>query len=251
MTHVTFDGTFEGLLCIIHAAYYEKLLPATIQPADGAQLSFTGEASHIETDAKKAARVLVAMRQKVSEEFATRAYYAFLNPGEGRFLAIFRYIRLGFTLGRIVNSHLHEPDVQKVHKLASETAREAHLLYGFCRFRESENGVFYCEVTPKNDCLPLLADYFSRRFMNQHWLIHDTRRRMAAIYDTEEYIFIATPAQSPTFTEAAHEKETQALWRTFFTNLAIEARKNAKLQRQMLPLYFRKNMTEFLPSEGV
>jgi probable DNA metabolism protein len=242
---VVFDGTFEGLLCVVHATYYEKLSPDNIVPADAEQLSLLSDSIHIPTDAKQAARVIAAMRDKVSYEFATRAYYAFLSPDMGRFLPLVQYIRLGFSLGAVVDQHLHEHCVHTVHNLARQTGREAHLLYGFCRFQETTGGVFYCDVTPKNDLLPLLADYFSRRFMNQQWVIHDTRRHMAAIYDTRNYILVETPKDTPPITHAAHEAETQELWRTFFNNLAIQARANPKLQRQMLPLYFRHNMTEF------
>ena len=41
------------------------------------------------------------------------------------------------------------------------------------------------------------------------------------------------------------EKEWEKLWKTFFTTIAIEQRKNLDCQRNHLPLRFRPLMTEF------
>jgi probable DNA metabolism protein len=61
------------------------------------------------------------------------------------------------------------------------------------------------------------------------------------------YLITDVPKDNPVqFEEIDEEQQIQGLWITFFNNLAIQARKNPKLQRQLLPLYFRKNMTEFV-----
>jgi probable DNA metabolism protein len=83
--------------------------------------------------------------------------------------------------------------------------------------------------------------------MDQAWVIHDKTRSKAAIYDGNSYIITDVPKDTPVlYEEIEEEQEIQELWITFFNNLAIEARRNYKLQRQLLPLYFRKNMTEFV-----
>jgi probable DNA metabolism protein len=41
------------------------------------------------------------------------------------------------------------------------------------------------------------------------------------------------------------EEEFQALWKTFFDSIAINERKNIKLQQNNMPGRFRSNMTEF------
>ena len=35
------------------------------------------------------------------------------------------------------------------------------------------------------------------------------------------------------------------LWKGFFSHIGIHERKNPRCQRSMLPLWYRKNMTEF------
>jgi len=240
---VIFDGSFEGYLCVVYAVYYEKISPTSIQVEGHEQLSLDHVPITIQTDVKKSARVLNAICEKISEDAAQTVYRAFHSFDERRFMAILSYIRHGFTHGHMVDSHLRLDFVLLVHKLAQHVWREAHLLFGFCRFEETSRGVFYCEVSPKNDVLPMLAEHFSQRLMNQAWVIRSHSR--AAIYDGNTYVIVTVPASRPEITLAEGEAKTQELWVAFFESISIDQRKNKKLQRQLLPLYFRKNMTEF------
>ena len=45
---------------------------------------------------------------------------------------------------------------------------------------------------------------------------------------------------------AAKSDGYRDLWKTFYQAIAIEERKNPKLQRNMMPLRYREYMTEFL-----
>ncbi|MCL1864136.1 MAG: TIGR03915 family putative DNA repair protein [Defluviitaleaceae bacterium] len=242
---LTFDGTFYGFLTIIHAVYYEKIEPCGIQVEGAVQLSLAEIPRFIETNDEYAERVYHAIREKISEESAEHVYRAFLASDDERFMAMLHYIRLGFKVGHMVDSHLHEDFVRRVHKLSKHVWREAHLLFGFCRFAETKHGAFYCEVTPKNDVLNLLAQHFCERLMNQAWVIHDKTRHKAAIYDGNTYVIAVVPPDEATFTYADGEEDIQEMWTVFFNTLAIKERINPKVQRGLLPLYFRKNMTEF------
>lgn len=231
-------------MSVVYAVYYDKLSPTSIQ-IDGREQLSLGDLRRIETDDEKAARVFTAIRKKISPDAAYHVYYAFLSDDERRFLPMLKYIQLGFAVGHMVDSHLHESFVRDVRDFYRQVGREAHLLFGFCRFAETKQGVFYCPVTPKNDVLVLLAEHFVERLMDQAWVIHDKRRKKAAIYDGKAYVITDVPEDAK-FSYAAGEEETQELWVMFFNTLAIKERKNKKLQRQLLPLYFRGNMTEFV-----
>ncbi|MCL2456565.1 MAG: TIGR03915 family putative DNA repair protein [Defluviitaleaceae bacterium] len=246
---ITFDGSFEGFLCVIYAVYYEKLSPQIIQIEGQEPLTIDvfSAPRRIETDDERASRVYKAVCEKISEQAAEYIFYAFLSEEENRFVTILSYVKLGFSVGHMVDSYLHEPFVAQVRKLARYVGREAHLLYGFCRFEKTlidKNEIFYCKVTPKNDVLILLAQHFCQRLMNQAWIIHDANRNKAAVYDGNSYAVVNVPSDAKIIF-APDEPETQELWRSFVDALSIKERTNPKLQRQLLPLYFRKNMTEF------
>ncbi|MDR0272073.1 MAG: TIGR03915 family putative DNA repair protein [Clostridiales bacterium] len=242
---VLFDGSFDGFLSVVYAVYYEKIAPTSIQPEGMEQLALGAPPRFIEADSERAARVYKAVREKISEDSAYYIYNAFHSYNENRMMAILNYIRLGFSVGQMVDSHLHEDFVRLVQGLSRNVWKEAHLLMGFCRFAETKQNAFYCKITPKNDVLSHLAEHFCQRLMNQAWVIHDKRRNKAAIYDGNSYVIAAVPPNDATVIYADGEEETQELWTTFFNTLAIKERKNKKLQRQMCPLYFRGNMLEF------
>jgi len=242
---VLFDGSFDGFLSVVHAVYYKKICPITIQTEEKAQLTLCHEPLFIDSDKEQAAKVFSAVRKKISYEAAGYVFDAFLSFEEERFMHILGYIRLGFKVGSMVDSHLREECVRTVHRLAKHVRRETHLLLGFCRFAETKSGVFYCPITPKNDVLHYIVGHFTSRLAGSQWVIHDKSHGQAAIYDGKEFIITSVPKDAEV-EYADGEAETQELWITFFNNLAIRARHNKKLQRQLLPMYFRGNMTEFL-----
>jgi len=250
--NILFDGSLEGFLCIIYAYYYEKIFPLHIQSdTQPEQQTLDVESYYIGTDYKRAAKVQNAIGKKISSRAQYNISLAFLASDEERYQDLFRYILLGFKLGAVVDSHLQENCVIDIHKRANRVGKEAHLLYGFCRFAEIGNGLFYSTVTPENNVLHLLAEYFRDRMMYQAWIIHDKKRGLAAVYNGDNYTIEFVPKNVQIQYTAIeenkemNEKHVQDLWTTFFNAHAIPERTNPKLQRNLLPLHFRKNMLEF------
>ena len=241
---ITFDGTYEGFLCIVHAYYYDGIIPITISAGDEYQQALDAEEYYISTDYHKAAQVQAGIRKKISaqaDDYLTLAYYA---EDDSRYMDMFRYVVLGFNAGAAVDNHMQQDYVLNVHKHARYVGREAHLLTGFCRFAETKTGVFYCEVSPVNNVLLILAEHFSDRMMNQAWVIHDTKRNRAALYNGSHYEITDVP-RIEKLEYSDKESRIQDLWRTFFSAVSIKERANRKCQRNHLPLHFRKHMTEF------
>ena len=67
MKQYIYDGSFDGLLTCIHAAYYKKDKIADIIPADNMQVNFLTQSIHIPTDTEKAKRVYDAIQTKISK----------------------------------------------------------------------------------------------------------------------------------------------------------------------------------------
>ena len=241
---VLFDGSLEGFLCILQAYYYEGIMPLIIQERDHHQPTLDTEEYFVVTDYDTAVKVQQAIRKKISPSAEHYIARAFLADMEDRYMAMFRYLVLGFKVGAKVDDSLQEDCVLRVHKLARQVGREAHLLTGFSRFAETSNQIYYCHISPKNYVLPILAAHFCDRMMNQAWIIHDKVRGKAAVYNGEEYVIADVP-RSAQIQYSEREDHIQDLWHTFFNSVNIKERKNPKVQRNLLPLYFRKSMTEF------
>ena len=243
---VVFDGTIEGFLCIVFAHFYDKLIPAFIQVEGQYQNALFAEEFYVPTDYDKAEKVRHGIRKKISPQAENYLSYAFLSENEDCYMDLFRYLLLGFKIGRSVDSYLQLDYVLAVHKMARYVGREAHLLNGFSRFAETKQGVFYCEISPVNNVLHILAEHFSDRMMNQAWISHDKKRDQAAVYNGEYYVIGKVP-KAAKIEYNDKEVQIQNLWHAFFSSVSIKERENKKLQRNLLPLYFRKSMLEFMP----
>ncbi|MBE6011375.1 TIGR03915 family putative DNA repair protein [Anaeropeptidivorans aminofermentans] len=238
-----FDGTFDGLLCIVYSYYYDKNDFTDIESIEHFQQSLAPHI-YIATDYEKAVKVQSAIAKKISPKAEYYAHNAFLSYEEDRFTAIYHYILKGFKEGRRIDEMLSDKDVFKVQSLAKNVGREAHLLTGFCRFAKTEGGIYYSVITPKCRVLPILSEHFSDRLKNQPWIIHDKTHHMASIYDCEDYIITSVP-ENANIELSENEELYKNLWKIFHKTIAIEERKNYKCQRTMLPLWYRKNMVEF------
>jgi len=242
---VLFDGTFEGFLCVVYSFYYEGIVPLSIQTTDEYQPSITLTEYFIVTDNDRARKMEKAIVKKISQDIARRVAYAFLADAADRYMNMLYYIILGFKVGHMVDSHMQYDFVLRVHKLAREVGREGHKLTGFCRFAETAQGIYYCAITPVHYVLSILAEHFADRMIDQSWIIHDKRHNKAVVYNGHEYTFVEVSPDSKPPVMAGNEAFIQNLWATYFNTLAIEARKNPKLHRQMLPMRYRGNMVEF------
>jgi len=241
---VLFDGSYAGFLCVVYAYYYEGILPVSIGADTVFQPTISLDEFYIVTDAKRARKVENALTEKISPDAARRVRYAFFADAEDRYLVLLHYVIFGFKVGATVDDYLQQDFVLRVHKLAREVGGEAHRLTGFCRFAETKQGIYYCAVTPNHFVLPFLADHFSDRLMQQSWIIHDTKRGKAVVYDGTGYVFVEA-AEAAKLEYAANEQLLQDMWVTYFHTIAIEERKNQKLHKKIMPLRYRGNMVEF------
>lgn len=238
-----FDGSYEGLLTVIHAHYYDKLNPVQLVPEDRYQQTLDTEYLYIATDYAKADQVILGIRKKFAPESEQHLFSAFLSE-EAPYMELYRYALLAFKMGRSVDAYEQLDYVLKVHKLSRYVSHEAHLLTGFCRFVETDTGILYADISPVNHVITLLAEHFKDRLMNQSWLIHDVKRGIAAAYDGRDYAIESVPKNAQVVWGAEEEK-FQALWRTFFDTIGVKERHNKKCQQNHLPLRFRSHMTEF------
>ena len=241
---VLFDGTFDGFLTIIHAHYYDKLDPGYISERGAFQQTLGSDYVFIERDDQKSEKVFNAINEKISPSSASDIYRSFLYFEPDRFINIYRYILLGFKTGAEVDDYMKYDYVTYVRNASKYVGGEAHLLTGFVRFTETKQGVLYSKFGPVNNVLPILANHFSDRLMNEQWIIHDEKRKIAAVYDGNEFIISEVPDEV-SVADSDNEAEYKKLWHSFFNTIAVESRVNYKLQRGHLPLRYRKYMSEF------
>jgi probable DNA metabolism protein len=153
-------------------------------------------------------------------------------------------LKLGFEVGSKIDSMLTHKYVLPVHKVAQKVEKEKHLMLGICRFSKTDKGYYLCKIAPDHNILTLISPHFASRMSDQRWIIADTNRNIASIYDCEKW-YIVSSKISEKIPYSEDEIECRALWKKYFNTIAIAGRRNPKLQRNMMPARYWKNLTEF------
>lgn len=237
-----YDGTFDGFLCCVFDAVMHKRFPVQIFREDDDELPALLPLHHIETDEQQAARVRRSIPEKISPEALYLVKRAFLTCLPQKEVHMLRFVLKGYHAGPRLVHDLGDNDVHALLGAVQHMGTEAHLLQGFVRFSDV-GGALVAEIEPKNQVLPLLAGHFAGRFSGERFMIFDRTHRSALLHDESGLRIV--PAEKVELPAASCEEwQYRALWKQFFETIAIEARRNPRCQRNLMPLRYRGVMTE-------
>jgi len=238
-----FDGTFEGLLTCVFTSFERKETPVNILTDKNEQLSFADEHIYITTELDKSERVFVGIKKK-SKRLLFKIYTAFMADSvANKDLLVFNYIYMLFKHGTKVEHMLQDENVLGVDKLEYKVGWQTGKLCGFLRFEELEGNILYAKVNLTDNILEKLAAHFADRFTNQNFIIFDEVRNLYAVYNTREWMITdISPSDLPKRSEG--EEQYQVMWKEFLNTITIRERENPKLQRQLMPKKYWKNMFE-------
>lgn len=240
-----YDGSFDGLLTAVFDSYVNREIPISVEVRESFQQNLFCDCVNIETDTKKAARVENAISRKISDNALINIYETYLSDTEGKELICLEYIRAGFFYGSNVDKRLTINCVNAVMRSVGRIRSEAHQYLGFVRFSELENGVFYSEIAPECNILPLISEHFLKRLPQTPWIIHDTKKGLVSISNGKEYLLTETN-QLPKLNYSDKERDFRTLWKEFYKTIEIKERHNERCQNTHLPKKYRKYMTEFM-----
>lgn len=238
------DGSFEGILSAVHCAYYSHENPERIMCGDDCQQQLFCETKVIETDLEKARRVQNAISEKISPNALFNVYRVHLSDEKNRATMIFNYLKIGFNIGAKVDMYLSDKWVSMIHGTARRVSREACRMREFVRFAEMENGVLFAQIEPDNNVLEMICSHFADRLRSLPWVICDTRRSIAAIYDTKRWEIVRFDEKNR-IDMCEDEEKYQRMWKRFYDIIGIESRRNDRQRMQCMPKKYWKNMTEF------
>lgn len=238
-----YDGSFDGLLSCVFAAYITRRWPDELIEQDNRQLAFNQQTVQIVTDDVQARRVERGIVNKMGSPVLQKIWMVMLSASPERGTVLLRYIRRGFAIGRRIYSDLAHPDVLAVEKLYRPVQRESCAFREFLRFSQMEGSVYYARISPEHQIVSLLMPHFVDRFSDQPFLIHDDVHEVAGVYDTREWYLIGTQGMAiPDIT--AEELDYRRMWKLFYHTIAIQERLNPKCRRGLMPKKYWKNLTE-------
>lgn len=107
--------------------------------------------------------------------------------------------------------------------------------------------MLYAKINAKHHVLPHLMPHFADRLPADNFVIYDENTQTFGLHASYKkwYLMQGADFDEDRLVYSEFEDEYQKLFQRFCKSVAIEARMNPALQRSMLPLRFRPNMTEF------
>ena len=248
----TIDGIFSAIYEAGISGYGHKYI--RIQPlveGEAVNLELFSEYISVETDSQKTEKVLKAIYEKISPRAYSEVMWAIISEEADRGDVIYQFITYGFTMGDKVCDALQIPAVKRIFAMRRKVANEAHFFREFLRFKEvrTNPSLLLAVIEPQNHILPMLMKHFTDRFAEEWFIVYDKTHKEAAFHQRkgEWEIRLLTEEEAVQLEELNEQREDYVdLWKTFFDHIVIQERINTDLQRNMLPLHYRKHMTEFV-----
>lgn len=260
------DGTVNGIFTAIYHAWKIGTSRTRISVSQCEDMELFAEYRYFESEEKTAAKVAHTIRCKLSPEIYSQVCSCALSHEPDRGDAIYRFLIKGFGCGPGIIHHLADPDVMRVFELDRNVGREAHKYLGFIRFGQytGPGGSFLISrFDPVNNILDPVSHHFADRLSNENWIIADTNRKICSLHSSGSRHYIitdikeelldtmigatreSTDAGTPSRYGSLSNESIEQLWEVFRSSIAIEPRRNEKLQQQLMPLRYRTYMNTY------
>jgi probable DNA metabolism protein len=245
-----YDGSFNGFLTAVFCGFEQKLQQADIQKNGQAQNGLFTETETIFTNIEKAKRVWNGIRNK-SNKAIKNIYFAFLSGNKGIEPLLYHYIQKLMRTNEKIDTNYSDDCILKIEQLAHKVGREKHRMEAFVRFQLTKDEVYFANIEPDFDVLPLISKHFRSRYADQQWIIYDVKRNYGLYYNLSTVEMISLDLQdiymnsihkSNVFTNEEHEY--QELWNNYFQSTNIKSRINQKLHTQHVPKRYWKYLSE-------
>lgn len=242
---ISYDSTFDGFLSVVFEIYRQHLDVGEIRPDRiDAPCDFFLQPFRIETTEESALRLKRAIVKYASSEILDLLDIVFRSEEEGVEMLMLAYLRKLFdaqdpNYGRNPASN----EMLPLYTIARSVRREAGGMLGLIRFDKTSDGVYFAEIEPKYDILPLQIGHFRGRFANERWAIYDSRRHYGVYYDGHASMEIHIPDMERVRANTKPDAFVR-LWQEYYESISIKERENPKLLRQNLPVRYWKHLPE-------
>ncbi len=235
---IIYDSTYAGFLNALSKSLEEGHEEISAFESEG-----LFETNFLISSDLKAAEAFENKIEKISPQALKVIRLLWLSESKGFENLALGYIKNLFKYGAEGLNNIQNIYVAKSDRIAKKVLSEVHRFKGFVRFSQTAGGLMFAEIEPQHNILPLIKGHFRTRFGKMPFLIYDKKRKLSLV-NIEGKCEIKNI--EPDF-EASFENdaEIEKLWLKFFQTIAIESRKNEKLQKSFVPLKYRRNMTEF------
>lgn len=277
-THILVaEDSLEGILTAVAYAYRSKYghSHTKIEIENNKEtMELFAQYIKVDADQEEANRVYRAAYDKIGYEAVWMIESAALSYYPQRGEVIYRFLIQGFTNGGRVVNYMTDSNVVQLHHINRNMENETMHWKEFLRFTVQEmkeqdaidlnreeiaikvekksREILTAVIAPKNKVLVRIMSHFSDRYRNEYFIIYDEKHNTAGIHEPGEKWMLVREVTKyypnviiMTGEVGNKEIRMQELWKIFYNATDIEQRENLNLQRNNLPMWFRKNMTEF------
>ncbi|NLF16173.1 MAG: DNA metabolism protein [Lentisphaerae bacterium] len=244
-----YDGSFEGLLSAFAEARLEGAAGPVFTPASAVEGGLLWAAREVPVCPASAAALWRDLVSAGGAEAGRTLTSAWLAEEPDLEAALYGYCCLTLERRQCLDAWAAQPAIGAVLAAARRVGHEVHRFQGILRFAETRSGWYYAACEPDHNIIVLLAPHFVGRLGDQRWAIHDCRRDLVVCWDGQELRPGRAPSSSsegsavgPALSEA--EVATQSQWRRYHRHIAIDSRRNPRLQRRCLPRRYWPYLTE-------
>ncbi len=245
---LVYDGSFNGFLTAVFVGFEEQLTVADIRKNSSAQNGLFSEIQTVFTQMDKAKRVWSGIQNK-SSNVIKQVYFTYLSESKGIEVLLYNYIKRLFNSGL---DSLEQPSASfKIKQLASLVEKEKNRVEATLSFESTADGIYFTNISPDHNVLPLISKYFRSRYSDNPWIIYDIKRKYGIYYNgTGVEMVTLDLSEMYSLNEInAHLLQGETLddhkIRTnYFKNAQITSLINRKLFVQPVPNRFRSYVQE-------
>lgn len=248
-----FDGTYNGFLSCVFERFENRDTDVHLvaEEQNPLQSDMFTTSKMIITDLAKAKRVQFGLQQKVGNSVAMDFFRVFLSEDVKAYAAAFNIICKLLSGEKNILQNYGDDKVLYFTQTLKKISRERHRMKAFVRFSKSSDDLFYAVIEPDFNVLPLIADFFRKRYADQQWLIYDMKRKYGLLYDKLNVLEVKlSPEEKKALTTDTiisldeQDEHFQSLWKCYYQSTNIEARRNMKLHLQHVPKRYWKYLVE-------
>ncbi len=233
-----FDGSKQGFLTAFILGFDD---PDALLSSKRAQLRLGEGQVCVETDFSLAQRA--ENRLLSFDRDCMRDLDLLLRSGEeDNEQVAFLYLRKLAKEKVSIGKRLADLEVFRAVEYIKRVRFEIHRFHGFIRFMETKSGALYAPFSPDNDVADLLVPHFQKRLPAFPFVLHDIRRKKAAVYDGVR-VFVA-PLESAAILLSADESAWQELWKKYYSAVNIPSRERLNQMRGYMPKRYWSFLTE-------
>ena len=169
----TYDGSYEGFLCVAVKCINLRVFPQRVEVADGVD----GSACHVRTNYEIAAKMHDFLSDRASVQLQQMVVDGFLTDMDDRERALIDLIARAVKFGACVADDYEHKNLRRIHEAILDLYREEQSFFVDLmpvEYKDAKTAV----INPRNRVLPVMKNDIIRKTDFANLLIYDKRHNM-------------------------------------------------------------------------